>query len=347
MAPRVAVVGCGVIGATSALEILQSNPSVRLTVIADTFSPENTSDGAAGLLMPFAVGETDPGLVRRWFKETMRRFEELLRSEIAPELGVFRASGCLVADHQQEIPDWKDLVYGFKQMSREELERFPLSAKIGFVFETIIAQGSYYIPWLMKRIQHYGGKIVKRRLDSFQELARSFDVVVNCCGLGAKGLAQDRHMFPIRGQILRVKAPWIKQFILYEKYEDLKAGRLNDIIPQMDHVVLGGCAQAGSFNTVPTLQDTVNIIEDTSKVIPALKNAEVISNWSGLRPGRKTVRLEKEVMLFKDESGCIIKLNVVHNYGHGGAGPSLSFGCAKDTADLVAQILSRDAKSML
>jgi len=36
-----------------------------------------------------------------------------------------------------------------------------------------------------------------------------WDVVVNCSGLGAQQLLPDPHCYPIRGQIMRVKAPWV------------------------------------------------------------------------------------------------------------------------------------------
>jgi D-amino-acid oxidase len=48
----------------------------------------------------------------------------------------------------------------------------------------------------------------------------------------------------------------------------------------------------------------------------------------GLRPGRSTVRLEEAEPL---SSGA----RVVHNYGHGGAGVTLSWGCAREVVTLV------------
>lgn len=57
----------------------------------------------------------------------------------------------------------------------------------------------------------------------------------------------------------------------------------------------------------------------------------------GLRPGRPSVRLELEKVALKGGAS----LPVVHNYGHGGAGLTLAWGCAADAARLVQQALGR------
>jgi D-amino-acid oxidase len=54
----------------------------------------------------------------------------------------------------------------------------------------------------------------------------------------------------------------------------------------------------------------------------------VLEHVVGLRPGRSTVRLEEGEQL---SSGA----RVVHNYGHGGAGITLSWGCAHEVVTLV------------
>ena len=54
----IAVVGAGVIGLSSAVTILERDPTLKVTLIADAFSPNTTSDGAAGLILPFGMGNT-------------------------------------------------------------------------------------------------------------------------------------------------------------------------------------------------------------------------------------------------------------------------------------------------
>ncbi|KAJ8979596.1 hypothetical protein NQ317_019484 [Molorchus minor] len=71
-----------------------------------------------------------------------------------------------------------------------------------------------------------------------------------------------------------------------------------------------------------------------SELIPAIKTAKVIKHQVGLRPSRDRVRLEIEIKQ-GDKNG----VQIVHNYGHGGAGITLCVGCAIEAAELVEQVL--------
>ena len=49
---KVAVVGAGVVGLTSATMLQEALPEASITIIADKFGQETTSDGAAGIYRP-------------------------------------------------------------------------------------------------------------------------------------------------------------------------------------------------------------------------------------------------------------------------------------------------------
>ena len=67
-------------------------------------------------------------------------------------------------------------------------------------------------------------------------------------------------------------------------------------------------------------------MEKCGAIIQKIKDAEIIEDLGGLRPGRTEVRLEMERI--KDRP-------LVHNYGHGGSGVTLSWGCADEVVELV------------
>ena len=67
----IGVVGAGIIGLSSAVCILERDPTVKLTVIADKFTPNTTSDGAAGLILPIHMGNTPFHLQRYKLKITL------------------------------------------------------------------------------------------------------------------------------------------------------------------------------------------------------------------------------------------------------------------------------------
>jgi D-amino-acid oxidase len=59
--------------------------------------------------------------------------------------------------------------------------------------------------------------------------------------------------------------------------------------------------------------------------VPELRGARVLSRAVGLRPGRPTVRLDRTLVAGRPVIAC---------YGHGGAGVTLSWGCARDVVAL-------------
>ncbi|CAB4042460.1 D-aspartate oxidase-like, partial [Paramuricea clavata] len=104
-------------------------------------------------------------------------------------------------------------------------------------------------------------------------------------------------------------------------------------------VVVGGTAQRGNWDTNVDERETQAILDRVAEFEPTIKKGTIIDQWVGLRPVRDSVRLEKEVMDVKTQYGSKLKLQVVHNYGHGGAGLSLFWGCAEETKDLVLTTL--------
>lgn len=63
--------------------------------------------------------------------------------------------------------------------------------------------------------------------------------------------------------------------------------------------------------------------------------------WAGLRPGRTRVRLELEILPAR--GGDSNKdMQVIHCYGHGGAGVTIGMGCAIDVAKIVKGLCSEN-----
>lgn len=85
------------------------------------------------------------------------------------------------------------------------------SSSAGANFVTFTCEPSYLLPYLMKRFESANGKVLEKRVNSFDELVQDYDLIINCTGLGAKILANDQKMRPIRGQVARVQASWIFQ----------------------------------------------------------------------------------------------------------------------------------------
>lgn len=162
---------------------------------------------------------------------------------------------------------------------------------------------------------------------SLHELSNSFDIIVNCSGLGSKTLVGDNKVYPVRGQVLKVKAPWLQHFI---RDGDGKTY----IYPGIHSVTVGGTRQEGDWRLQVDEGDTKSILVRCSRLEPSLSKANVLGEWVGLRPSRKNPRVEREEVHLQGR-----RLHVVHNYGHGGWGVTLAWGTALDALGLVRQCL--------
>lgn len=178
---------------------------------------------------------------------------------------------------------------------------------------------------ILPRLKGSGGLLLTRRIEDLWELHQSFDIVVNCSGLGSRQLAGDLKIFPVRGQVLKVQAPWVKHFIR-------DGSGLTYIYPGISNVTLGGTRQKGDWNLSPDAEISKGILSRCCALEPSLHGACDIREKVGLRPSRPGVRLEKELLAQGSR-----RLPVVHHYGHGSGGIAMHWGTALEAARLVSE----------
>ncbi|MCJ8736769.1 hypothetical protein PDJAM_G00016330 [Pangasius djambal] len=325
---KVVVIGAGVVGMSTAVCIAEALPFCTVTILAEKFSPDTTSDVAAGILLPKEIPGVPLERQWRWFKGTFDHLLAIAESPQASEAGVFLSSGYQVFKEVPSItkPYWADIVFGFRTMTDHEIKRFP-NHKFGQAVTTIKCESLRYLPWLEKRLTEAGGRMKREKVTDLQQLAHSYDVIVNCSGLGSCSLVGDEQVYPVRGQIIKVHAPWLKNFI--------RDGNGHTYIyPGIDCVTLGGTRQVNDWRLEVDKDDSKGIVERCSEFVPSLRTAQVLGEKVGLRPGRSNVRLEREWLQVQDR-----QVPLVHNYGHYSWGISLSWGTALEALDLVRKSL--------
>ena len=302
------IVGAGVSGLSSGIRLLEDGWDV--TIWSSDFSPNTTSDIAAALWYPFLSAPVERTDV--WGSNTYNVLKQLARKK---DTGVSMTQTYEYFRSSQPDPSWKDVVDNFERSN----ENLPAEYVESFSFVSPIIEMPIYLDWLMKKYEASGGKLEKRTISSFDVIKSPFDIIINCTGLNSGELLEDNEVYPVRGQIIRVKAP------LTEMYLDQQIETLAYIVPRSEDVVLGGVAQQGSWSLEQNTKDHDFILNKCASIIPELKDAEIIEDLVGLRPGRTEVRLEKE-----ERDG----VDLIHNYGHGGSGVTLSWGCADEVVEL-------------
>jgi D-amino-acid oxidase len=314
-APPIVVIGAGVSGLTCAVRLIERGHEVE--VWASERSPNTTSDVAAATWYPLR-GERD-GRTDRWLPVSLERFTDLSREH---DSGVVLRGGIELFREPADDTWWRDVLPGFRRARSEDL---PSGFADGFIADGIpVIEMPLYLAWLMRRLSSLGGRIVARTLTTFDEALDAHDVVVNCAGLGARALTGDDAMVAIRGQVVRVEQFGLDGYVLDEQAPD----GIAYVYPRSSDVVLGGTREAGNESTEPDADTARAIVERCAQLEPRVAGARILSHGVGLRPGRAAVRLEAE----QPGPGKLL----VHDYGHGGSGVTLSWGCAEDVAALIS-----------
>ena len=319
-----AVIGAGVTGLTTAVMLTQNRFKPHVTLIAEEFSPNVTSD-AAGAAIRFNTHTNDPREAK-WVAETYKYVLELFSSPLASQLNVSMMTSYTVFEGRVEIdPYLKDCVLGFRDVGAEEKKILNIPQdKNAWCYNTFVVPCTPYLSWQMVQFKTNGGTVIQKKLKSLQELDGTYDVIVNCSGLGSRELVNDHEVYPVRGQAVLVNAPWVKHSVVVEIGD-----QVTYLFPRGTAVMLGSVAQIGDWSKEIRSSDRQDIIARCSKYIPSLAQAEVVDEWVGIRPGRKRIRLEREELSNNTW--------VVHNYGHTGKGFAFSIGCAKEALSLIEQ----------
>ncbi|CAG9467222.1 unnamed protein product [Pedinophyceae sp. YPF-701] len=342
----------------SALRIATQWPDAKVALVSDRWGEDTTSYHSGGFWEPYTLADTPDDLVNRWAGDAYKHLEHLAYAEDAARTGVF-AIGVRqlwsAPGRDTPPPTWCNIPPDFRVLSADEARRLrpergpsppgtrapPIAG--AYTFSSYVADMSRLMPFLERTCEAAGVSLHRgvavRDCDDMQRVAlecvgeggRGDDVVVvNCAGIRGGSLAGnggDRTVYPVRGQVVRVQAPQVKHVWFHDEE--------TYIIPQVDSVVLGGSRQVGDWEEGNREEDVRAIREKCEALLPVLRGAPEVRAWAGLRPARPSVRVEREVI--ETDRGA---LRVVHNYGHGGAGVTLAWGCAGDVMRHISALLA-------
>lgn len=309
--PDALILGAGVSGLSVGILLLKQGYTAQIW--AKDVPPNTTSDVAAALWYPYLCNPRDKAIT--WSKNTHDYLKEFALPD--PRSGcIMRSFTELFEEHMGE-PWWAPAVHEYRRPTPEEL---PPGYVDGYQTDVVLMDSEVYMRWLVTVFTELGGVITIREVTDISEAVAEHSVVINCTGLGSRQLFNDERVYPVRGQVVRASLNSFTEILVSET----DAG-LSLIAPRIDDVILGGTSQANNWNTEVDPQDTAEILRKVAALSSDFDQVNVLDVKVGLRPARDEVRLEIEQM----DGGAVI-----HNYGHGGAGYTLSWGCAQDVVAL-------------
>ncbi|MGZ4967481.1 MAG: FAD-dependent oxidoreductase [Chthoniobacterales bacterium] len=333
----VAIVGAGVSGLTCGVVVAERG--YRTTMFAKEIGQQTTSGAAAALWFPYDA--EPPERVIPWALQSF---------DVLADLARIAGSGVSMVELRQfsrageiQIPDWaiplgasvipSEVENGAageaatwtgrpkaERMGGERIKFLELF-KSGFSLRVPLTDTTIYLDYLAARFLKAGGAInANVRFEKLEDVDQKFGLVINCAGIGACELVQDLDLEPHRGQVAIVPRP-----------ERLSCAIVCDdaplmyAIPRRNDCVFGGTNDL-SADLAADRATTERIVAECSRVLK-IEKPNVLAERVGLRPFRKSgVRLERDQL--RDGR------TVIHNYGHGGSGFTLSWSCAREVVDL-------------
>jgi D-amino-acid oxidase len=313
MAKAIAIVGAGVSGLTCG--VLLAERGERVSIFASEAGQQTTSAAAAAVWYPYDAEPSDQ--IIAWALETYRTLHDLARDPVSGvsiiELRQFSRTG------EIEIPEW-----ALPLEARRLRSGIPGAFASGFALKVPLMDTTIYLDYLAQRFRKADGEIHPgRRFEKLEEIDQVFDLVINCTGIGARTLVDDPDLEPHRGQVAIVPKIDLPYAVVCDGPPLMYA------IPRSKDCVFGGTNQVSDDRTVDPAA-TAQIVGECSRVLN-IDNPDVLAEHAGLRPFRSSgVRVERAQL--RDGRALI------HDYGHGGSGFTLSWGCAKAVAAIAAGI---------
>ncbi|EMG46816.1 DAO1 D-amino-acid oxidase [Candida maltosa Xu316] len=359
----VVVLGAGVVGLTTALELKRWNPDLDITVaghhLPGDIDPSYTSPYAGANWHSFATHEDKE--LQEIDKPGYKKFLQLADSD--PRSGVWKVDNVsMYTDYEVSngkgnmkkfIPWFKDFVDDFEIVDKSKLPQ-----GIGFAhkFKGVVVSVPTYLPYLVQQNKEIGNTISRIpnlfNIDDarkFHSSGKRADYVINATGLHANkivGVNDKKLNFPVRGQVLLVKNN-AKIQLSVEGFPGVPNEMLYMMPRKEGGTIIGGCFFPGNTSIHEDKELTERIIKRAVKFAPELIDPSYKNNPSKI----EIVKVNVGFRPFR-EDGARVELDkerswLIHNYGAGAGGYQGSFGLAKKVVEIMKQELSKKPKSKL
>lgn len=359
---NILVLGAGISGITTAHVL--SDQGYRVEIQSEFFPDDASADPEYASLYPSA--SVIPHSVyhentTQLLLNSLHAFEQLKHLNFP---GVTVHKHFELFHEEADLPDYISLMPGYKPFNYFRKEFYPdhprYKATDGWSFNCYFADWSSYFPALLFHLREKGIKLTRKRIEPEDISKTTAEIIINCTGTGSVSLFGDKNDEVIAGHLLKIEdAPILQdpdgRTVSYNftPGSDVYAGPDGEALdvycyPRTDGWILGGSRIQGRLNSqhaeyrqqddnhmnlsgiklpLPIMKLNREIIEHTfsEEMKPEYRKTGVLG-YRYTRSENTGLRLEAEETADK---------LIIHNYGHGGAGVTLSWGCAAEVLKIL------------
>ncbi len=278
---RAAVLGCGVVGLTTARELQRRGFDV--TIYAATVPPDTTSNMSLAGFTPTSGLVQNDRRTPEWdaqFRQAVQIAYRRLQLLVGPKYGVTWINQYALTDDLDQQgggggggnPLMPDSILNPRVVLQPG--EHPFATKYTVERPTMRIEPSIYLDALMRDVALFGGKIVIRRFETPRDLmALPEPVIVNCTGLGAKALFNDPELVPLKGQ-LTVMIPQSEVTYSTNGGSTIPAppnGLPIHMMPRSDGIVLGGTSQRDVWTMDVDEAERKRVVDSHIQVFSSMK----------------------------------------------------------------------------
>ncbi|WP_087724046.1 FAD-dependent oxidoreductase [Pandoraea sp. PE-S2T-3] len=309
---RVIVVGAGVSGLTTAVTLSMAGCDVAIH--AAEAPAQTTSALAAAIWHPFYQA---PDLV--YLENARQTYAEMARLSDDVASGVVMRPLTEYFERDAGTPWWSACVPSVMRLRADVPSRYACAYRM----EVPVADTGTYLGYLMDMFLDLGGRFVLARVSDPATLLDDADYVVNCCGYGGVAFG-DRELSLSRAVVLRAMRHDAVHGCFVDDADPL---RPTYVVERRHDIILGGTADPDMTSTVIGERQVGDIVRRCARLCAGVASLDLIDVRVGFRPMRRAARVERD-----GTHGGLL-----HNYGHGGGGFTLSWGCANQVLRLMGE----------
>jgi glycine/D-amino acid oxidase-like deaminating enzyme len=245
---RAAVIGCGVVGLTSARQLQRRGFDV--TIYAAAVPPDTTSNMSLAGWTPTSGLVVNDRRTPAW-DEQFRRAAEIAYRQLqllaGPKYGISWIDNYSPTEDRQVARGGNPLLPESTRTGMTVLEpgQHPFPTTYAIERPELRIEPSIYLDALVQDVEAHGGRIRIQRFETVRDvMSLDESLIVNCTGLGAKALFGDAELMPLRGQLI-VLIP--QDEVTYSTNgglpEPVPTNGFVHMMPRRDGIVLGGTSE--------------------------------------------------------------------------------------------------------